>query len=146
MKQSESNQCILTTHLQKMLKDEKYELNTISDKWKQGCRNYKLMIKLLIKCIQESDHYNTSIKQNLTYTNIFIAMKKNHKELKKEYKRCKKTDIEIINILNLSDKYETKDEIRKIKHQLDKNIKCLIAIRYHKKYDDLVDDIVSNLN
>lgn len=69
-----------------------------------------------------------------------------NKELKKEYKRCKNNDIEIINILNLSDKYETKDEIRKIKNQLEKNIKCLIAIRYHKKYNDLVDDIVSNLN
>ena len=60
MKQSESKQCILTNHLQKMLKDENYELNTISDIWKQGCRNYKLMIKLLIKHIQESDHYNIS--------------------------------------------------------------------------------------
>ena len=32
MKQSESNQCILTNHLQKILKDENYELNITSDK------------------------------------------------------------------------------------------------------------------
>ena len=139
------NNCNLTKYLGKTLKDDNYELNEKSDKWKQGCRNYKLIINLLIKNIQESKHYNTLIKQNYTDTNIYTAIENIHTNLSNLYEGCNKTDIEIIDILHISKQYETKDEIKKIKEKLEKNIKCLVAIRYHKKYDKLVDDIVSNL-
>ena len=139
------NNCNLTKYLGKTLKDDNYELNEKSDKWKQGCRNYKLIINLLIKNIQESKHYNTLIKQNYTDTNIYTAIEKINTNLRKLYEELNKTDINLILILQLSEKYETKDEIRKIKNQLEENIKCLVAIRYHKKYDKLVDDIVDDI-
>ena len=139
------NNCNLTKYLGKTLKDDNYELNEKSDNWKKGCRIYKLIINLLIKNIQESKDYNILIKLKLTHTNIYTAIENIHTNLRKSYEECNKTDIKIIDILHISKKYETKDEIRKIKNQLEKNIKCLVAIRYHKKYDKLVDDIVDDI-
>ena len=123
-----------------VMNQSNYDLNRKSDDFGKGCSKWRLIINKIINLIRNSPNHESWISSQIKGCEICDKVKEIQHELISNYN----TTNDKRGLLKLNDITEKKFNV--LKSKIQENPNRIVAIRYYKKYDDLLSDIELKLN